>query len=197
MLCLRKDKSAVTIVKAVFVNWICHYGMPRSILNDRAKEFVEGVVKQAERLMCIQPRMTPVYCPRRNGLVEQRNGLVKKIVGVMKPLNVGLEISVAIAQMIVNQEEAISGYAPYDLLFGESPVRSLDHVLSDIRIEEPSYEDIKRKVQEQFEDYRRVIAERRGRNIDSKNANKSDIPDYKDQLVLWRKPSALKSDVLR
>ena len=37
------DKTAVTVARSFFENWICRHGVPRIIISDRGKEFLNKV----------------------------------------------------------------------------------------------------------------------------------------------------------
>ena len=38
------DKTAVTVARSFFENWICRHGVPRIIISDRGKEFLNKVM---------------------------------------------------------------------------------------------------------------------------------------------------------
>jgi putative transposase len=67
------DKTAETVAKAFFESWICRHGVPRAIVSDRGKEFLNSVMKDLCELMGISHTPTSSYHPQSNAQAETYN----------------------------------------------------------------------------------------------------------------------------
>ena len=67
------DKSANTVARSFFECWICRHGVPRSIVSDRGKEFLNSVMKDLCDYMRIDHRATSSYHPQSNAQAETYN----------------------------------------------------------------------------------------------------------------------------
>ena len=60
------DKSASTVAQSFLECWIFRHGVPRSIVSDRGKEFLNTVMKDLCDYMGIDHRATSSYHPQSN-----------------------------------------------------------------------------------------------------------------------------------
>ena len=58
------DKSANSVARSFFECWICRHGVPRLIVSDRGKEFLNIVMKDLCDYMGIDHRATSSYHPQ-------------------------------------------------------------------------------------------------------------------------------------
>ena len=67
------DESANTVTRSFFECWICRHSVPRLIVSDRSKEFLNSVVKNLCDYMGIDHRATSSYHPQSNAQEETYN----------------------------------------------------------------------------------------------------------------------------
>ena len=68
-----KDHTAYTVADVLATQYICRYGVPRTIHTDQGKEFESHLFqKMCTLLKCDKTRTTP-YHPQSDGLVERQN----------------------------------------------------------------------------------------------------------------------------
>ena len=67
------DKKADTVALAFFEHWICRHGVPRVIVSDRGKEFLNSVMKDLTDFMGISHSPTSAYHPQSNAQAETYN----------------------------------------------------------------------------------------------------------------------------
>jgi transposase InsO family protein len=70
-------KDAQTVVKAIFEQWFCKFGIPAQIHTDRGKEFVNKLMSELCELLNVQHTKTTPYHPQCNAQVEVFNKTVK------------------------------------------------------------------------------------------------------------------------
>jgi hypothetical protein len=68
-----KKPNGKTVAKHFLQNIVCRYGTPKSILSDRGKAFIQGMMAAVQTELKIYHRKTTPYHPRTNGLVERFN----------------------------------------------------------------------------------------------------------------------------
>ena len=67
------DCSAKTTAEAIFNEYICHYGVPVTILSDQGTHFNNQLMDAMAKLMGFNHVFSTVYHPQSNGLVERFN----------------------------------------------------------------------------------------------------------------------------
>jgi transposase InsO family protein len=78
-----KDKSAETVARAFFEKWICRHGVPRTIISDRGKEFLNNVMKDLCDFMGIDHSATSAYHPQSNSQAETYNKTMARYLSAM------------------------------------------------------------------------------------------------------------------
>ena len=65
------NRNATTIMEAIYKHLVCEHGLPRRILSDRGKEFIDqGLLKMCD-MLGISKVTTTGYQPQANGHVER------------------------------------------------------------------------------------------------------------------------------
>jgi transposase InsO family protein len=78
-----KDKSAETVARAFFESWICRHGVPRVIVSDRGKEFLNNMMKDLCDFMGIDHTATSAYHPQSNAQAETYNKTMSRYLSAM------------------------------------------------------------------------------------------------------------------
>jgi IS30 family transposase len=77
------NKDAQTVVKAIFEQRSCKFGIPAQIHTDGGKEFVNKLLAEICELLNVQHTKTTPYHPQCNSQVEVFNKMVKKYLPLM------------------------------------------------------------------------------------------------------------------
>ncbi len=72
-----EDKKPETVLNMIMTKWICVFGTPKRMLNDRGGEFQNTQLLNFLNVMGIQSRPISAYSPFTNGVVERHNGVLK------------------------------------------------------------------------------------------------------------------------
>ena len=72
-----KSKGAVEIAEAFVGEFICQAGVPGRVVSDRGNEFVNRLLSNVSRILCINRISTTPYNPRSDGFVENHNKTLK------------------------------------------------------------------------------------------------------------------------
>ena len=72
-----KDVTAKTIADAVYFNFFCRYGLPRSLVTDRGAVFTSAVFQRLLTELGIEHRTTLSYSPRQNSRNERLHRSMK------------------------------------------------------------------------------------------------------------------------
>ena len=76
-----KNKEAATVAEAIFTEWVCRLGIPKEILSDQGKEFINATLKELCSLLEIVQICTSPYHPQTNAQAEVLN---KTVAGYLK-----------------------------------------------------------------------------------------------------------------
>ena len=71
-----KSKDSVLVAEILY-ELICHHGCCGIQINDQRREFVNKVSAELHRMTGVEQRITSVYHPQSNGLVERQNRTMK------------------------------------------------------------------------------------------------------------------------
>ena len=63
--------TAEACAKALYNNWICHYGVPTAVVSDRGRQFTSDLWRQFGKYLGYKICHTTAYHPQCNGLVER------------------------------------------------------------------------------------------------------------------------------
>jgi hypothetical protein len=106
-------------------NIICHFGVPRKITVDNAKQFDCHIFKDFYHQMGVKAAFMSVYHPQSNGVVEKANTLIftaiQKILEDQPKGKWAEELSRAVWSHNTSICRAME-FTPFKLLYGEEPV---------------------------------------------------------------------------
>lgn len=117
-----KSKSAETIIKKFFEIWISVFGTPQTVLSDNGGEFVNKQFEDLCHNLNIRFITTAAEAPWSNGLVEKHNGLIgDAVLKIVEDVKCSVDIALCWAVNAKNSLQNISGFSPYQLVFGRNP----------------------------------------------------------------------------
>ena len=116
------DKSAETVVTAIFRFWITIFGAPRSILSDNGGEFNNEQMRCLGDHFGIKLMCTAAESPWSNGVCERRNYLLGiSVQRIMRETKVNVHIALSWAVAAHNSLHNHNGFSPNQLVFGKNP----------------------------------------------------------------------------
>lgn len=67
------NQEALSIARVLVEEWVCQYGVPRSVHSDQGRNFESCLYKELCRLLQINKSRTSPYHPQSDGLIEWFN----------------------------------------------------------------------------------------------------------------------------
>ena len=127
-----KTKSAVEVAEAFVGEFICQAGVPGRVVSDRGNEFVNRLLANVSRILCINRVSTTPYNPRSDGFVENHNKTLKDqlfhFVDTLKQDD--WDVFLPTVQLMYNTTVSLAtGYTPMLLMTGrEAKMPSFNHM---------------------------------------------------------------------
>ena len=126
---LRFEGSSAERVARIFVDvvWRLH-GVPRKIISDRDPRFVSAFWEELFRLVGTRLGRTTAFHPQSDGQSENTNRTLEQILRLYThPRQHDWDLHLAAAEFAVNDSvHAVTGFKPFELMYGESPMSQLD-----------------------------------------------------------------------
>ena len=115
--------SAQTTAQALFKEYICRYGVPKSILSDQGTHFKNQLMEAMAKLIGYNHIYSSVYHPQTNGMVERFNAtFVPQIAKLQDRENNNWDEFLLPVVFAYNTGiHATTGYSPFQLQFGHDP----------------------------------------------------------------------------
>ena len=85
-----KTKTAIEVAKVYFESVVCKQGVPKTLVTDQGKEFVNEILKEVAKLFQMKHTITTPYHPQANGVIERSNGTVLNILRTLVQDNVSI-----------------------------------------------------------------------------------------------------------
>ena len=126
-----KNKSALTVAKNIFNDFVLRFGLPGRILHDQGREFDNSLFKELENFCGIVRSRTTPYHPQGNGACERMNST---LLSMMRTLSESdkpgwhRHVNKLVAAYNATTHSS-TGYSPHFLLFGREPLLPLDVIL--------------------------------------------------------------------
>ena len=136
--------SASKRIARLFVdNWWRDRGIPTRIISDRDVRFTSSWWEEFVKLIGSKAAMTTSYHPQANGQAENTNRTMETILrAYIEPRQKDWDEHLAAAEFAINDSvHASTGYTPFQLICGESPMSHLDLFLEEITKVNPPTRD--------------------------------------------------------
>ena len=120
-----------TMAKALWDNFIVHYGLPEKILLDQGRTFVSELIVDLCKLMGTKKLRTSPYHTQTNGQCERFNSNLISMLGMMPPeckSDWKGSIGALVHAYNCTQNSAM-GFSPYSLMYGRQPQLPIDITL--------------------------------------------------------------------
>lgn len=134
-----KSHESMESIEQIINQWIFNYGVPRVILSDNGKAFVNALMKELNKMLGIDHILSSPYNPQSHGLVERANQSIGKVLRALieahhdGTTNWDKYISHAVFAINTTINEA-TGFSPYELVYGRQVSYPIDRLLYDDEI---------------------------------------------------------------
>ena len=126
--------EAKVVSEIVLSRWIPCFGVPRTVISDRARSFTGTVMRTVYKALEVDLQLTAAYNPSCNGLVEQVNRNISSLLMIMLeeggddwPKKLNLLFSAYNAS-----PQSSTGYSPNFLVYGRELIEPIDlHINKD------------------------------------------------------------------
>jgi hypothetical protein len=182
------DCSAQTTAQTLFEEYICRYGVPKSILSDQGTHFKNQLMEAMAKLIGYNHIYSCVYHPQTNGMVERFNAtFVPQIAKLQDRENNNWDEFLSPVVFAYNTGiHATTGYSPFQLQYGRDPRLPTDEPPTSFIFNKPQdyYGQLKKNlwiIQQQTRDNVNIQQQRYKIRYDKQRAD----PHYKiNDLVL-------------
>ena len=120
--------EARVVAEVILSAWIPRFGVPRTVISDRAKSFTGIVMKTIYGALQVDVNITAAYNPNANGLIEQTNRNISSLLMVM--LEEGVEDWPKKLPIVFSAYNATpqcyTGHSPNFLVMGREIIEPLD-----------------------------------------------------------------------
>ena len=125
------SQTALTTAKALWDNFIVHYGLPKKILSDQGRNFKSELIVDLCRLMGTEKLGTSPYHPQTNRQCERFNCTMTGMQGILSPEQRSDwkgSIGALVHTYNCTRDSAI-GFSPCFLRYGRQPHLPIDVTL--------------------------------------------------------------------
>ncbi|KAK7881930.1 hypothetical protein WMY93_028104 [Mugilogobius chulae] len=121
------NQKARTVAKCLWENFIVHYGIPERLHTDQGPDFESKLIKELCQISGIQKTRTTPYHPRGNP-VERFNRTLLNMLGTLeqKQKATWKEYVRPMVHAYNCTRNEVTGFTPYELMFGRSPRLPVD-----------------------------------------------------------------------
>ena len=187
-----KDQKATTVAKSLWEQFFVHYGFPERLLSDQGRDFESQLIKELCVLAGITKVRTSPYHPRGNP-VERFNRTLLGMLGTLREKDKShwRDFVKPLAHAYNCTKNEVTGFSPYELLFGRQPRLPVDIVFC-LPVKRGTHKShsqyvksLKARLQESYEIATRnsqKVADRNKRRFD-KNVRESTLEEGDQVLV--------------
>lgn len=125
------NQEAQSVARVLVEEWVCRYGVPRSLHSDQGRNFESLLFKELCRLLQINKSRTSPYHPQSDGLIERFNRTLLSMLSLFVDNNqTNWDKLLPYVMMAYRSSlHASTGFTPYKVLFGQEMVLPVDIML--------------------------------------------------------------------
>ncbi|KAI8519781.1 hypothetical protein Bbelb_030380 [Branchiostoma belcheri] len=123
-----RNQSAETTARALWTNFVVHYGFPHRIHTDKGANFLSNTMQELCRMYGAVRSNTTPYHPQGNGLCERFNKTLLDLLGTLErdKKKRWPEYLAEVVHAYNCTEQESTGYSPFYLMFGRHPRLPVD-----------------------------------------------------------------------
>ncbi|XP_052002459.1 protein NYNRIN-like [Xyrauchen texanus] len=131
------NQEARSVAKVLVEEWVCRYGVPRSLHSDQGRNFESTLFQELCRLLEINKTRTSPYHPQSDGLIERFNRTLLSMLSIFVDKNQQNCDSLLPYVMMAYRSSvhATTGFTPHKVVFGREMVLPVDIMLN-VNLEE-------------------------------------------------------------
>ena len=116
------DKKPSTVGEKLMEKWIAPMGRMEMIHSDHGGEFCCDELVSIAEYLGVKSSFTAARSPNQNGLNERNHAIVDNMISKMRTADPNLSAEVALTWALVakNTLQNVSGYSPFQIVFGHS-----------------------------------------------------------------------------
>ena len=117
------DKNPATVGAGILEKWLNTFGRMNTLHSDRGGEFCSQELADIADYLGVRSTFTAAYSPNQNGLNERNHAVCDRMMDKMLTEEPALSPNIALmwAVLAKNTLENVSGYSPFQIVFGEQP----------------------------------------------------------------------------
>lgn len=121
------NQRAKTVAKALWDNYLVHYGIPERLHSDQGRDFESHTIKELCQMAGIHKTRTTPYHPRGNP-VERFNRTLLNMLGTLQDQDKThwKDFVKPLVHAYNCTRNDVTGYSPYELMFGRQPRLPVD-----------------------------------------------------------------------
>ena len=125
-----KDQKARTVAKALWENFLVHYGFPSRLHSDQGRDFESHTIRELCSLFGAEKVRTTPYHPQGNP-VERFNRTLLSMLGTLEDQDKQhwRDFVKPLVHAYNCTRNDTTGYSPYELMFGRQPTLPVDLIL--------------------------------------------------------------------
>lgn len=116
------EHTAETIADVFVREFVCKFGIPKSILTDQGADFTSKLLKEVSKLFKIKQLTTTAYHPQTNGSLERSHAtLAEYLKHFIREDQNDWDKWIDFAMFSYNTANTSTKFSPHELLFGNKP----------------------------------------------------------------------------
>lgn len=126
-----RNETARSTAKALFEQFIVHYGFPSRLHSDQGRNFESAIIRELCDIAKVEKSRTTPYHPQCNGMAERFNQTLMNMIGTLddeRKQNWKAHLPTLVHAYNATRHES-TGMTPYFLMFGRHPRLAIDAFL--------------------------------------------------------------------
>jgi transposase InsO family protein len=148
-----RNQTALTTARALYSNFVVHYGIMDRLHSDQGRSFEAKVIKELCAILGVEKSRTSPYRAAGNGQVERLNQTLINMTGTLstEKKSSWKDYLPALVHAYNCTIHATTGYSPYYLMFGREPKLPVDieYGLGKQKLDPVAYSDYVKKLRDQ------------------------------------------------
>ena len=111
----------------ILEKWISVFGRMNTIHSDRGGEFLNEELTNVSEYLAVRATQTAANSPNQNGMNERNHVVCDRLMDKMRSHDPSLMSELALLWSVLakNSLQNVSGFTPFQILFGEAPSQGI------------------------------------------------------------------------